>query len=138
MAPLRLMSRSLPPLTWFRAFEAAARHLSFTAAAQELGLTQSAVSQHVRSLELRFGQMLFARKPRGLALTDAGRRLLPAVAKAIGGLAEASALFEPARPDSLLTVATSVSFSLTSSTAISLWTSSPTQRPGTTSPATSR
>ncbi|MEM6498530.1 MAG: LysR family transcriptional regulator, partial [Pseudomonadota bacterium] len=67
------MSRSLPPLTWFRAFEAAARYLNFTTAADELGLTQSAVSQHVRALEERFGTQLFERKPRGLALTDDGR-----------------------------------------------------------------
>ena len=44
-------TQSLPPLTWLRAFEATARHLSFTRAASELNLTQSAVSQHVRSLE---------------------------------------------------------------------------------------
>ncbi|MEM9910250.1 MAG: LysR family transcriptional regulator, partial [Pseudomonadota bacterium] len=46
-----MSTRGLPPLSWLRAFEAAARHLSFTLAAEELNLTQSAVSQHVRSLE---------------------------------------------------------------------------------------
>ena len=55
------MARALPPLTWFRSFEAAARHLNFTAAAQEIGLTQSAVSQQVRLLEQRLGTSLFAR-----------------------------------------------------------------------------
>ena len=70
------MTRTLPPLTWFRAFESAARHLSFTAAAGELSLTQSAISQHVRALEQRLGDRLFVRKARGVALTDAGRRLL--------------------------------------------------------------
>lgn len=104
------MSRALPPLTWFRAFEAAARHLSFTSAADELALTQSAVSQHVRALENRLGVPLFLRKPRGLALTDAGRRLLPEVSAALGRLAAASELFETGAPDGLLTVATSVSF----------------------------
>ena len=105
------MTRSLPPLTWFRAFESAARHLSFTTAAAELGLTQSAISQHVRSLELRFGAPLFTRKPRGLALTDAGRRLLPDVTEAMARLAAASASFDLGLQDKgLLTVATSVSF----------------------------
>lgn len=104
------MVRSLPPLSWFRAFECAARHLNFTAAADELGLTQSAVSQHVRSLEMRFGVPLFVRKPRGLALTDAGRRLLPYASEAISSLAAATAIFEPAQPEGVLTVATSLSF----------------------------
>ena len=68
------MAKSLPPLTWFRAFEAAARNLSFTAAADEIGMTQSAVSQHVKALESRLGVALFIRKARGLALTDDGDR----------------------------------------------------------------
>ncbi len=104
------MTRSLPPLTWIRAFESAARHLSFTAAAAELGLTQSAVSQHVRALERRLGVPFFLRKPRGLALTDAGRRLVPEVSAGLGKLTDAVAIFESGVPDGLLTVATSVSF----------------------------
>lgn len=105
------MARSLPPLTWFRAFECAARHLNFTAAADELGLTQSAVSQQVRSLEMRFGVSLFQRLPRGLSLTDDGRRLLPDVTAAIGSLRTAAEIFETGPTAGLLTVATSVSFS---------------------------
>jgi len=104
------MARSLPPLAWFRAFESAARHLSFTAAADELSLTQSAVSQNVRALELRLGQRLFQRKARGLALTDAGRRLVPSVTSAIGELAAATELFAPGGDEGLLTVATRNSF----------------------------
>ncbi len=104
------MARSLPPLTWFRAFECAARHLNFTAAADELGLTQSAVSQQVRSLELRFGVPLFQRKARGLALTDEGRRLLPDVSSALGVLAATARAFDTGPAEGLLTVATSVSF----------------------------
>ena len=50
---------SLPPLAWLRAFEASARHLSFTRAAGELGLTQSAISQHIRNLEAYLGRDLF-------------------------------------------------------------------------------
>lgn len=103
------MARALPPLTWFRAFDAAARHLSFTAAAEELGLTQSAVSQHIRALETRLGAPLFLRKPRGLALTDAGRRLVPDVAAALGRLRSATDAFGLAVGEDVLTVATSVS-----------------------------
>ena len=103
------MARALPPLTWFRAFEAAARHLNFTAAADEVGLTQSAISQQVRSLEIRLGVQLFQRKPRGLALTDDGRKLLPKVGSALETLAVATETFDTGPTPGLLTVATSVS-----------------------------
>jgi len=62
-----------PPLHWLRAFSASARHLSFTDAAQELLITQSAVSKQVRLLEQALGQQLFIRRHRGLTLTEAGR-----------------------------------------------------------------
>lgn len=104
-----MKNRALPPLGWFRVFESAARLLSFTAAADELGLTQSAVSQQVRALEDRFGCALFIRKPRGIALTDDGRRLLPGVTDGIANLRAAADAFEPASDPELLTVATSVS-----------------------------
>ena len=103
------MAQPLPPLAWFRAFECAARHLSFTHAAQELNLTQSAVSQHIRSLEHRFGCMLFVRKHRGIALTDQGRRLLPEVASAISILSTASEVFETPTDKRLLTISVSTS-----------------------------
>ena len=103
------MTGSLPPLTWFRSFESAARQLSFTAAAQELGLTQSAISQQVRLLELKFGSVLFLRKSRGLALTDEGRRLLPMVSQAIGTLKAAAENFDRGTSTNALTIATSVS-----------------------------
>lgn len=67
------MNRNLPPLSAVRVFEAAARHESFTAAAEELHITQSAVSHQVRRLEEYFGKPLFRRSPRGLTLTPAGR-----------------------------------------------------------------
>ncbi len=104
-----MKNRALPPIGWFRAFESAARLLSFTAAADELALTQSAVSQQIRSLEVRFGCTLFVRKHRSIALTDEGRRLLPQVAEGISHLKAASAAFEPAADPGLLTIATSVS-----------------------------
>jgi LysR family glycine cleavage system transcriptional activator len=103
------VARSLPPLGWFRSFDAAARHLNFTVAARELALTQSAVSQQVRSLETRLGVQLFVRLPRGLALTDEGRTLLPQIEAALGTLAKAAQAFETGPPAGLLTIATSVS-----------------------------
>jgi len=71
--------RGLPPPTWLRTFEAAARHLSFTQAAHELHVTQSAVSQQIRLLEDRVGQPLFHRLPQSLRLTEAGKAYMPVV-----------------------------------------------------------
>lgn len=71
------MNRRLPPLYALRAFEAAARHSSFTRAAAELAITQSAVSRHVRTLEEHFGCRLFERRGRSLQLSEAARALLP-------------------------------------------------------------
>ena len=73
------LRNSLPPLNWLRAFEAAARHLSFTAAAAELNMTQSAVSQQIKSLEGHMGRALFHRRPRVLELTETGASYLPIV-----------------------------------------------------------
>ena len=70
-------------LNWLRTFEAAARHLSFTAASRELGLTQTAVSQHIKALELKLGQQLFIRRAKSLELTDIGEAYLPSVREAI-------------------------------------------------------
>ncbi|WP_114395278.1 LysR family transcriptional regulator [Oleisolibacter albus] len=71
------MTRPYLPLNALRAFEASARHLSFTRAAIELCVTQAAVSHQVKALEARLGVRLFQRLPRGLALTDEGLTLLP-------------------------------------------------------------
>jgi LysR family glycine cleavage system transcriptional activator len=79
----------LPPLQALRAFEAAARHLSFTKAADELGMTQAAVSYQVKVLEERFGAPLFLRRPRQVALTEAGQRLVPAITEAFEMIASA-------------------------------------------------
>ncbi|QFT83928.1 Glycine cleavage system transcriptional activator [Halomonas sp. THAF12] len=81
------MSR-LPPLLWLQAFETAARTLSFTAAGQELGVTQAAISQRVRLLEDRLGQKLFVRHPRSLSLTPAGQAWLPCLQDGFTRLAE--------------------------------------------------
>lgn len=73
------MDRTQLPLNALRAFEAAARHLSFTRAGLELCVSQGAVSHQVKALEDRLGTPLFRRLPRGLALTDEGLALIPVV-----------------------------------------------------------
>lgn len=92
------------PLNALRAFEASARHLNLTRAADELNVTQTAVSQHIRKLEDRLGKPLFRRLPRGLALTDEGQALLPAVVQAFGQLERALQKLGDARPREVLTV----------------------------------
>lgn len=85
----------LPPLNALRAFEAAARHLTFRQAADELGVTQGAVAQQVRGLETDLGVALFQRLPRRLALTDEGRAFLPNIRRAFELIQDASALLRP-------------------------------------------
>lgn len=82
------MVRPHLPLNALRAFEASARHLSFTRAAIELCVTQAAVSHQVKALEVRLGVQLFRRLPRGLALTDEGVALVPALADSFDRIAE--------------------------------------------------
>jgi len=81
--------RKLPPLTELRAFEAAARHLSFKLAAAELGVTPTAISHQLKLLERHCGQSLFRRRPRPLALTRAGQQLFPVVRDGFETFAEA-------------------------------------------------
>jgi LysR family transcriptional regulator of beta-lactamase len=81
------MVRPHLPLNALRAFEASARHLSFTKAAIELCVTQAAVSHQVKALEERLGRLLFRRLPRGLALTDEGLALLPTLADSFDRIA---------------------------------------------------
>ena len=69
--------QKLPPLVELRAFDAAARHMSFKKAALELGVTPTAISHQIRLLERYCGRALFRRRPRPLTLTDAGARLFP-------------------------------------------------------------
>jgi LysR family glycine cleavage system transcriptional activator len=82
--------RRLPPLNAIRAFEAAARHLSFNQAALELNVTASAVSHQVKTLEDYFGVKLFNRLPRNVSLTPEGKDYLPAVSDALDQLYSAS------------------------------------------------
>jgi LysR family transcriptional regulator of beta-lactamase len=78
------MAKPHLPLNALRAFEASARHLSFTKAGMELRVGQAAVSHQVKGLEERLGVQLFRRLPRGLALTDEGQALIPAIAESFG------------------------------------------------------
>jgi len=75
--------KDLPPLQWLRVFESSARHLSFTRAADELSVTQSAVSQQIKLLENFLGEPLFIRGPRSLQLTNAGSTYLPDIQTAL-------------------------------------------------------
>lgn len=99
------------PLNALQAFETAARSGSFAAAAQALGVTATAVSQHIRQLEAQFGKQLFLRRANGVDLTDAGRDLFLRVSGAFGELAEAAAHLKTAasRPRVVISVIPSVS-----------------------------
>src|SRR3954464_15712961 len=90
------MSHRLPPLNGLRSFEAAARHLSFTRAADELSVTPGAVSQQVKSLEGALGVTLFRRLPRSLVLTREGEAYLPAIESAFDIISRATELTAPA------------------------------------------
>ncbi len=100
------MSRRLPSLNALRAFEAAARHLSFTKAAEELHVTQAAVSHQIKGLEEQLGLPLFRRLNRRLLLTDAGQAYLPALSEAFDGIAEATERLSAERRGSALKVST--------------------------------
>ena len=104
------MSRRLPPLNALRAFEAAARHLSFTRAAEELNVTQAAISHHVKALEDQLGMALFRRLNRALMLTDEGQTLFPSVRDALDILAEAAERLRTRDSGGPLTVSTLPSF----------------------------
>ncbi len=90
------MTYRLPPLGGLRAFEAAARHMSFKLAADELGVTAGAVSQHVKALEDKLGLILFKRNARSIELTPAGRNYLPPISTAFEIIAEATESSAPA------------------------------------------
>ena len=92
------------PLNALRMFDAAARHQSLTRAAQELHVTQAAVSQHIRNLEERLGKPLFRRLPRGLALTDEGHALWPVVAQSFERIQQSLQQVAEPRPREILTV----------------------------------
>ena len=104
--------RQLPPLAAVRAFEAAARRESFTAAASELNMTQAAVSYQVKALEERLGAALFVRERGRVVLTPLGARLQPALSGAFDAIAQAFAANRE-EDAALLTVATTFTFANT-------------------------
>jgi LysR family transcriptional regulator, glycine cleavage system transcriptional activator len=102
--------RRLPPLNALRAFEAAARHLNFSRAADELSVTPGAVSQQIQNLEEYVGAALFKRTPKGLLLTDAAQTALPALREAFDRLAEAASVLTAAVDGRRLTLTAAPSF----------------------------
>jgi DNA-binding transcriptional LysR family regulator len=96
----RAMTRSLPPLNAIRAFEAASRHLNLSRAAEELGVTQGAISKQVIALEDFIGIQLFLREPGGLQLTHEGGNLKEAIAPAFTTLSEAFSRYSRRPPRS--------------------------------------
>ncbi len=100
------MARRLPSLNALRAFEAAARHLSFTRAAEELHVTQAAVSHQIKGLEEQLGLPLFRRLNRRLLLTDAGQAYLPALSEAFDRIAAATDRLSAGRGGGALKIST--------------------------------
>jgi LysR family glycine cleavage system transcriptional activator len=104
------LARRLPSLNALKAFEAAARHESFTRAAEELSVTQGAVSHQVKALELELGIRLFDRKRQGLIITRAGRTYMEVVRGAFDGIALGTERIQHQSRAGALTVSTSPDF----------------------------
>ena len=104
------MSKRLPPLNALRTFEAAARHLSFTRAADELAVTQAAVSHQIKALEEHLGVQLFRRLSRRLILTDEAQLLLPSVRQAFDALLAGVDLLSAHGGAGTLSISTTPSF----------------------------
>jgi len=102
--------RNLPHLIYLEAFEAAARHLSFTRAAEELNCTQAAISQRVRALEQFFARPLFHRRSNGLELTEVGTAYLPGIAEALDRAEAATEGMLGAQAQTSVTVSAPLSF----------------------------
>lgn len=101
------MPGPMPPLSALRAFEAAARHLSFTLAARELSVTAGALSHQIRGLEDLLGIKLFERRVRAIALTTAGKQLYPGLQVGFGHIREAVASLDVSHGGHVLVVSTS-------------------------------
>src|SRR4051812_8907004 len=104
------MLRRLPPLNAIRSFEAAARHESFTRAAEELFVTQGAVSHQVKALEIQLGVKLFNRERQRLAITEAGREYLTVVRDALDRIALGTERLVQRQGSGALTISTSPDF----------------------------
>lgn len=107
-----MAQNDLPPLNWLRAFEAATRHLSFTGAAGELGMTQSAVSQQIKNLEGFLGKQLFYRRTRVLEITEAGHNYVPFVQEAFTNLRSATRKLRGQGRDQVLHVQCNLGFAV--------------------------
>ena len=105
-----MLRRTLPPVNSLVIFEAAARHLNFTRAAAEMGLTQAAVSRQIQVLEENLGVTLFVRQARGLAMTRDGTRLHYAVTMGLEYISKTCVDIRRKRGPRELTVSSSVSF----------------------------
>src|SRR4030095_17020181 len=101
---------NLPPLIELRAFEAVARHLSFRRAASELGVTPPAISHQIRMLERFCGVALFRRRPRPVALTEAGAQLYPVIRAGLTDFASAIASVRKAASGGALIVTATTGF----------------------------
>ena len=107
------MAHRLPPKNTLRAFEAAGRLLSFTRAAEELHVTQAAISHQIKNLEMSIGVRLFRRLNRALLMTEAGQRYLPAVRDALDALGDATNGLTRTDESGVLAVSTLPSFAAT-------------------------
>jgi DNA-binding transcriptional LysR family regulator len=101
---MRFSGRSLPPLATLRPFEAAARHESFKAAAEELHLSQAAISRQIRALEADVGVVLFERRHRQVVLTSAGRGLALAIGRGLAEIGNAADTLRARRGENEVTV----------------------------------
>ena len=106
------MSKRLPPLNALRVFDAAARHLSFTRAADELFVTQAAVSHQIKSLEDFLGLKLFRRRNRSLLLTEEGQSYFQDIKEIFSQLTEATRKLQARSAKGALTVSLLPSFAI--------------------------
>lgn len=104
------LKQKLPPLSTLLTFEAAARHLSFTTAGEELHVTQTAVSRQVRGLEEFLGAALFQRGHRSVKLTEPGQKLLQAVTMGLEHISTAVGEIRNSPPQGHLTVSATIAF----------------------------
>jgi len=102
--------RRLPPLNGLRAFEAAARHLSFSKAAEELFVTPAAISHQIKGLEEYLGLSLFRRMTRNVILTDEAQRVLPLLTEAFDKLADVTEQLKENETSGVLTVSSAPTF----------------------------
>jgi LysR family glycine cleavage system transcriptional activator len=106
------MVRQLPPLNSLRAFEATARHLSFSKAAGELAVTPAALSHQIRGLEERLGLELFQRRARGIELTEAAQLIYPGIHAAFETMAGALQRLERIKLDTILVISATPGFTV--------------------------